>query len=88
MCSCHRFVAHVVKVRQSYPRIHVHFERDENGNTHKLALPEMSTCLSAADVRPLHPSDMPTADETMMLQSSAKAKQDHGNGDAIKSQAE
>ena len=45
------FKAHVVKLRTQFPRIHVAFDSDEHGNTHALALPELSAYIHAADVR-------------------------------------
>ena len=47
------FLARVVKVRAQHPRIHVHFEEDAQGNTHKHALPELDAYLFPADVAPL-----------------------------------
>ena len=46
------FKAHVVKLRTKFPRIHVAFDEDEAGNTHALALPELSAYVHAADVQP------------------------------------
>ena len=45
------FKARVVKLRRAFPRIHVTFDADEQGNTHKHALPELDAYLHAADVR-------------------------------------
>jgi hypothetical protein len=47
------FKARVVKLRATFPRIHVEFEEDEHGNTNALALPELSAYVHAADVRPM-----------------------------------
>jgi len=46
------FQARVIKLRPNFPRIHVEFTADEDGNTHALALPELSAYVHAADVRP------------------------------------
>ena len=45
------FRARVVQLRRAFPRIHVAFEEDEHGNSHKHALPELDAYLHAADVR-------------------------------------
>ena len=47
------FLARVIKVRATHPRIHVRFEEDAQGNTHKHALPEMDAYLFPADISPL-----------------------------------
>ena len=46
------FKARVVKLRRSVPRIHIAFEADEHGNSHKHALPELDAYVHGADVRP------------------------------------
>lgn len=46
------FQARVIKLRPKFPRIHVEFAADEEGNTNALALPELSAYVHAADVRP------------------------------------
>ena len=46
------FRARVIKLRSTFPRIHVEFTTDETGNSHALALPELSAYVHAADVRP------------------------------------
>jgi hypothetical protein len=40
-----------IKIRVAYPRIHVHFLEDENGCTHKLALPELDAYVHAGMIR-------------------------------------
>ena len=47
------FKARVVKLRAQHPRIHVRFEEDAQGNTHKHALPELDAYLFPSDVAPL-----------------------------------
>ena len=45
------FSLRVAKLRTTFPRIHVAFEEDAQGRTHKHALPELDAYLHAADVR-------------------------------------
>jgi hypothetical protein len=47
------FKARVGKLREQHPRIHVRFEEDAQGNTHKHALPELDAYLFPSDVAPL-----------------------------------
>jgi colicin import membrane protein len=47
------FIARVIKLRAMHPRIHVRFEEDAQGNTHKHALPELDAYLFPSDVAPL-----------------------------------
>ena len=45
------FKARVVKLRAGFPRIHVAYEANEQGETSKHALPDLSAYLHAADVK-------------------------------------
>ena len=47
------FKARVIKLRANFPRIHVQFEEDADGNKSKLALPELSAYLHAGEVAAL-----------------------------------
>ena len=48
-----RFKARVTKLRKMYPRIVVRYIEDENGDTSRLALPDMITAyLTMSDVEP------------------------------------
>jgi len=45
-----RFVAEVVKLRKTFPRIHVRFLSDEDGNTQRHAIPDLDAYLTMSDV--------------------------------------
>ena len=47
------FSARVVKVSSAFPKIHVRFVADEEGNMHALALPELDAYLHAGDIAPI-----------------------------------